>query len=350
MAYTFTKEGRSKFIYLCYRDLDTGEWRNKSLKLRADVEADKRKAEKIAKEHSSREAKVSNIAAGTFVSWVDAYLEEHYANPNSLKRYKHAWSKMLEFLKSKGITHPNQVRFEHAKDYMRARKAEGIAHDTARLEVKHLHFILEEAVRREFADRNVLDQLKVERRPTKPPKPELTLAEIGKIRRHLKNKPEWMTVVLDICSTLGCRFSEAAFTKDDVDFRKGNETVYLTDSKRKPDAPKKRFARAISPEFAAYLKEIFKNRDYTVEKLSGDKNRCFNKELKKVFPNVTSHSFRVSFITRCGRQGVPMQKTMLLVNHSSRLVHQIYSRLNTDDTRSDIRRLKEPSLAPLKTR
>lgn len=349
MAYTFTKK-RSKFIYLCYRDLDTGEWRNKSLKLRGDVEGDKRKAEKIAREHSSREAKVSNIAAGTFTAWVDDYLEEHYSNPNSRKRYKQAWCKILAFLKSKGITHPNQVRFEHGKEYMRERKAGGTAHDTARLEVKHLHFILEEAVRREFADRNVLDQLKVERRPTKPPKPELSLAEIGKIRRHLKNKPEWMTVVLDICSTLGCRFSEAAFTKDDVDFRKGKETVYFTDSKRKSDAVRKRFARAITPRFAAYLKGIFEKRDYTVEKLSGDKNRCFNKELKKVFPNATSHSFRVSFITRCARQGVPMQKTMLLVNHSSRLIHQIYSRLNTEDTRRDIKRVKEPSLVPLKTR
>jgi site-specific recombinase XerD len=349
MAYTLTKK-QTKFIYLCYRDLDTGKWRNKSLKLRGDIEGDKRKAEKIAREHSSREAKVSNIAAGTFTAWVDDYLEEHYSNPNSRKRYKQAWAKILVFLKSKRITHPNQVRFEHGKDYMRERKAGGTAHDSARLEVKHLHFILEEAVRREFADRNVLDQLKVERRPTKPPKPELTLAEIGKIRRHLKNKPEWMTVVLDICSTLGCRFSEAAFTKDDVDFRQGKETVYFTDSKRKSDALRKRFARAITPQFAAYLKEIFKKRDFTVEKLSGDKNGCFNKELKKVFPKVTSHSFRVSFITRCARQGVPMQKTMLLVNHSSRLVHQVYSRLNTEDTRSDIKRVKEPSLAPLKTR
>ena len=348
MAYVFTKK-RSKFLYLAYRDLDSGEWRNKSLKLRGDVEAEKRRAQKIAREQTIQEAKVTPTSTGAFLSWVDTYLAAHYSNPRSLQRYKHAWTKISDFLKSKGITHPRQVRYEHGQEYMAKRKSEGVAHDTARLEVKTLSFIMREACRREYADRNPIAELDIERRPTRPPKPYLTLTDIAKVRRHLEKKPEWMRVVLDICSTLGCRFSEAEFTKADVDFTRGKETVYLTDSKRKANAPRKRFARAITPQFSAYLKEIFKKRDYTVERLTGDKNRCFNQEMKKVFPNATSHSMRVSFITRCHKDGMQMQKVMLLVNHSNELIHKIYSRLGVEDTRQDLKRVKAPSLVPPKT-
>jgi hypothetical protein len=73
-----------------------------------------------------------------------------------------------------------------------------------------------------------------------------------------------------------------------------------------------------------------------------DKNGRINKVLKKAVGS-TFHSLRVTFITRCHRGGLTESEAMRLVNHSSQIVHRIYSRLDVEDARAAQTKIPLPS-------
>ena len=84
-------------------------------------------------------------------------------------------------------------------------------------------------------------------------------------------------------------------------------------------------------------------------RLTGEMNQRFNAVLKGAV-GTTSHSLRVSFISRCHRAGLTEQQAMRLVNHSSRLVHRIYSRLNVEDARQAMQKVPLPPPPPVEKR
>ena len=318
----------SPFHYLDYRDLETGKWRRKSLKLRRDNPAESRRAQKIAEEHSRREAQVGNMAGGNFAVWVPTFLQDNYLNPRSLARYTAAWTKVRAFLKNKGIHHPRQFRWEHVNEYIRERKNQGVQRNTAVLEIKAFGTIMREAVRRDYCERNTVADGRIPKDPAKK-KPVLTVKQLDIIRKHLEKRPQWMGTVFEIQSHLGCRFNECAFCKANVDFKK--KLISMTDSKRKPDDPKRNYLVPLAPTIEKHLRKVFKTQDFTVKPLSGDDNTRFNKELNSVCQGASSHSLRISFVTRCHEVGLPMQMAMCLVNHSSEIIHRVYTRVSIAD-------------------
>ena len=79
-------------------------------------------------------------------------------------------------------------------------------------------------------------------------------------------------------------------------------------------------------------RKIKKNPDY-MKKLASSDNTFFNRVMKEAtgIPKMTSHCNRVTFVTGCHRSGLSERQSKLLVNHSSSLVHDIYSKLNLED-------------------
>lgn len=330
---------KSSFWILKYRDLDSGRWREASTRCRIDDAKDTRRAQRMAEEASKREAQSAPMH-GAFAEWTAAYLESHFANARSKKRYFLAWQRCLEWMRTHGIRHPAEVRYEHAADFMDWRKAQGSSHNTARLELKLFSFVMQEALRREICVKNPLALAKVSRTPSKPKK-ELTLEDFSAARAAFASRAPWMLTVFEICAHLGCRFNEAEFGKDDVDFQQ--KIVWLIDSKRKDGDPRKRYAVPLPESLAAHLREVFKKRPRTSGRLTGDQNRVFNSILKAA-SGATSHSLRVSFVTRCHRAGLSESQAMRLVNHSTRLVHAVYSKLNLDDARAAAALVPPPGL------
>jgi len=335
MATLYAKP-KSPFHYLRYRDLDTGDWRGKSTKLRRDNPAESRRAQKMADEHSRREAQVANLAQGSFAAWVPTFLEDNYTNKRSRVRYTTAWSRVWSFLKNKGVFHPRQFRWDHVGEYLRHRKKDGVSHNTARLEIKAFGTIMREAVRREYCDKNPISEGKITKEQPKP-KRAFTAGELAKLRTHLRKRPKWMLTVFEIQHQLGCRFNECSFSRDAVDFKRG--TILMTDSKRSPTHPRRQYLVPMPKPLRTFLQTLFKKQDFTVKPLSGDDNTRFNKELRAVCPNTTSHSFRVSFVTRCHQVGISESVAMRLVNHSSREIHQIYSKLQFEDVQREAKKL-----------
>jgi hypothetical protein len=252
------KKKRSPYWYIQFRDLDTGAWKSESTKLRVDSDTDTRKAQKLADKKTRDEQQLVPKVGGDFMSWVPVYLEKHYTNPHSLKRYQAAWIPVSTWLRENKLKHPHHIRYQHAQEYMDWRKSEdggATSHNTARLELKFFASVMAEARRREITDRDPFKDAKISKEAAAQ-KRELTDAEIDKINAVMKTKPSWMGVVFQIQINLGCRFNEARIPKEHFNFKGKPCCVIIEDSKRKPTDPRKRFEVPIHEDFVPYLKKI----------------------------------------------------------------------------------------------
>lgn len=342
MAYVKKRSG-SKWLTIRYRDIDTGVWRDETTGFLKDNPDDRRKAEKEALRRSVLEKKISPQRVGDFSTWVPEYMASHYQNQNTLLRNTYAWENLQEWFKLNKIRHPRQIRYEHIQQYMTWKKSKDKpgkdGHNTARLEIFCLGFLMNEAIVREYAEMNPVYLKPIQKHPQRI-KEELSEDEMRELQVAYKAKPsKWMSIVFEIMINIGCRFSESRFLKSRVDFKK--PSILMEDTKRKPNDPKKFFAIPITKEFAEYLEKMTWTDGYSVPPLNRSMNENFNSVIKKKC-GTTSHSCRVTFITRCHRAGLTEMQTMALVNHSDRLVHRIYSRLNVTDSAKALSMVRPP--------
>jgi len=344
------RKKRSPYWWIQFRDLDTGEWREENTKWRTDSPEDTRKAQKLAAHKKSEEDQVRSKPGGDFISWVPAYLQRHYENPRTLKRAKINWSHISTWLQENKLRHPRHIKYRHSNEYMEWRLEQGktggkkVGHNTVRGEVKFFSSIITEAQRMELVDGNPIALARIHKVPPAE-KREITTAEMKKIQKALNSKPSWMSVVFQIQINIGCRFSEAWIPKSRVNLSGKQPSIWIEDSKRKPTDPDKLYEVPITKEFAAYMKTIKWVDDYTVAPLTYS-NQAFNKFLAETC-GVTSHCCRVSFVTRCHRDGIPEAMAMKLVNHSQSLVHSVYRKLKVADAAVHLKKLTPPP-PPLK--
>ena len=212
------------------------------------------------------------------------------------------------------------------------------------MEVKFISFLLSEAIRREYADRNVIALARIELDPAKVKK-ELTDEDIQAARRAFANDKDrpWMAVAFEILMNLGCRFTESRIARDRINFEAG--TIQIADSKRQPTDPRKFFMVPMSESLATYLKRIPWYDGFTLPEFAPPRDRTMGRDFNRVLyraTGATSHSCRVTFISRCHRAGLSEMEAMRLVNHSTRMVHRIYSRMNVEDARASL--LRVPAL------
>ena len=332
------KVKRSPYWYVRYRDVHSGKLIQKNTKLRAADRTDTKAAMRIRDKHSTDEAKVAPSRADEFLAWVPEFLQKHYKNENSKKRYLYAWDWVSQWLVEKNIRHPAEIKYAHAEEYIDWRTGKGVSHNTARLEMKFLSSLVTTAIRREIVTANPMAAYKVGTSGTKE-KPDLTDADIKAARLAFKTKPAWMSVALEICLNLGCRFNESSIPKSRINFQLMEITI--CDSKRKPGDKRKLFTVPITKAFSEYLEKLPFENGLTVPALDGVMNQRFNETMRAAC-GATSHSCRVAFISRCHRAGLSEMEAMRLVNHSQSLVHQIYSRLSSEDVRPALTKVKPP--------
>jgi site-specific recombinase XerD len=337
------KTKKSPYWILRRRDPQTGDWRDSSTGLRHAIAADTQAARRLAHKASQEEQKLVFRAKdpGHFARWVPDYLAHHYDRASTRRRAEIAWANLAAFLTEKRLTHPRQVRYEHAEEFMQWRKAQGVGQNTARMEAKFLAFLLNEAMRREYVERNVIALAKIRLAPVKV-KPDLTTHLLAAGRAGFAERPAWMRHVFEIMMATGCRFSEASMPLTQIDFER--DILYVSDAKRQDTDPRKLYPVPLPPALRPLLEALrASGAKRTAPALTREDNRRFNIILKQA-TGATSHSLRVSFISRCHRAGLSEMQAMRLVNHSSQLVHRIYSRLSVEDMRSAMLRL--PAVLP----
>ena len=349
MAY-LRKRKRSPFWYMRFRDLDSGLWREECTKLRHDDQKQSAQAHREMTKRTTAEGRVGPVEKGEdFSAWVPGYIEQHYSNPRTKLRSTYFWIQVGGWIAGKGLRHPRQLKYEHAALYMTERIAAGGSHNTAREEVKFLGFLMNEAIRREYAERNAIGLARIGKSPPKEKK-ELTDADIQETRRAFAKKRgirgSWMATTFELMIHLGCRFSETRIRRERIDWER--QTIQMEDSKRNPDDPRKWFTSPMSEALGKFLKTITWHDGFTIPEFKGPRDRTMMRDFNAVMKETvgaTSHSCRVTFISRCHRAGLSESEAMNLVNHSTRMIHRIYSRLNVEDARNALGRV--PLLPPM---
>jgi hypothetical protein len=342
------RHARSPYWYLRKREPDGGKWTEQTTGLRADDPADTRKAQRLADAASIKEKATRGTDNPAFVVWVPAFIAAHGARKaaGTARRMVIVWQALRQFLASEGIIYPRQIRYAHGEKYIVWRKktplhGRAVGHNTALLEIKFLSQLLNEAVRREYVETNQLVHLGIARAPQKI-KPELTDDQIRTLLERSRSEPKWLERCIWIATYTGCRFSECAIESSHVDIIHG--TITLTDAKRQQTDPRKLFTVPLPIELLHIFAEMHRNVETVTCRLSQDKNGRINYFFRQCGVPASFHSLRVTFITRCHRGGLTESQAMALVNHSSSLVHRLYSRLGVEDKRAARSRVTLPSL------
>ena len=131
----------------------------------------------------SRRRRLLLITPANFALGFLEYMASHYQRASTHKRMMAAWETISEWLNLRNLQHLARFGMNTLRTYMHWRKATAM-HNTARLELKFFSFVLNEAIRREYCERNALAQAKVERQAP-PEKPELSDAMMITARQAL---------------------------------------------------------------------------------------------------------------------------------------------------------------------
>ena len=314
--------------------MDDGVRRNKSTGFRTDDPGQTLKARALRAQMEGKELTRTDRALmeGGWDAWVPQYLQRHCQTALTLERYSGDWKWLALWLQTRRYHSPRAITYRNALDYIdwrtgyRKRSGKTAGRNTAIMELKLFSMILGEAVRLGYADANPLVSLKV--RADKPAKkPELTDKEIGKIRKALREEPEWMQVAFEIALHTGCRLRETRIPLKCVDL--GEEKITFP-------SPKGGEERAFSVPLPTALRPLFerlrrKGRRFTLEFPFQPSRRWQQFFIKRKLPHLCFHCLRVTYVNRLRRAGVPREAAMRMVNHSSELVHRVYQREKVED-------------------
>ena len=327
------RKNKSPFWFIQFIDAD-GTRRNKSTGLRADDQGETVKARALRAQMEAKELNrtAGEMSGGGWDTWVLQYLDRHCESPRTLERYKGNWQWLAFWLQAKRYHSPRAITYRNALEYIdwrttyKKKTGKTVGRNTAIMELKLLAMIMGEAVRLGHADANPLVSLKL-RRDKAAKKPELSDAEIIKIRKALKDEPEWMELAFEIALHTGCRLRETRIPVGCIDFAENKITF---------PSPKGGESRAFSVPMPAALRPRFEKLKRSKKKFALEfpfqpSRRWQQFFIKLKLSHLCFHCLRVTYVNRMRRAGVPREAAMRLVNHSSELIHQIYQREKVED-------------------
>ena len=328
------RDKKSPFWYIKYKALD-GRWLAKSTRFRHGKLEETRKARELVAQHTLEETRRSPRRE-LWSSWVPDYITTRYRGA-TLRRAGDCWKSLSRYFSDRGILAPQDLYYRAVIEYLPWRKRKR-AHNTALLELRLLSILCDEAIRRGIISRNPASKLGIKRERGRE-KPELTNEQIKLIRAALEKEPVWMSHAFEIALHSGCRLSETALFKNDIDESRGT----IRFRKTKGDKP---FTAPLSPEIRQRLRDLCQSTSENVPifVLPADAARQFHRFFKKLNNcRLTFHSTRVTVASRLARSGYPLSKACRLLNHSSTLVHQMYIRLQPADVADAFDHLKYDS-------
>jgi len=322
-----------------------GNWRCENTGLRYDSPADTKKAKILAAERSYLETQSRPLKLADGWMWVPKWLCA-MSKGKSLECYQLRWRHLARFLAVKKIGHPRALRHEHGQHYLewrmehaRPRSGKPISRNTAIAEVKLLKCIMEQAVARDLAERNVLDGLKL-RKDDAAEKPEITIEEQKRIETALIKEPRWMQRSWAIAMATGCRLRETRLHPRQINMSAG--TIDFPSPK---GGRKKAYAIPMPAAIKPLCAEIVRGKKHAFD-FPFQPSRQWGLFFARLeLSHLCFHCSRVTFITRLARAGAPLAVAMRLVNHASTAIHRIYQRVRLDDLDGWADRVSPPALS-----
>ena len=345
------KNPRSPFWQLKYKDVD-GKWVEKSTKYRHGVGTETREARKVCARHTEREQSMGPRSE-RWASWVPEFLASRYEEDSaSLRNSIKAWKALNQFFVTKAIETPAQVKREHCYEFFAWRtRTKGVSgrskpagHNTARLELKYLSILCDEALEREYMLRNPAHKLGIPKHAPKVERPEMDDDFIRKVWAALlaDKAPEWMELSFQIALHFGCRISETAPLCSDVNLEA--DEIHFRGVKNGED-----FTAPIPAAIKPLLAQLVARKGQHIFELPASAPRIWHRffkktGLKKELAGVSFHSTRVTVVSRMAKNpNVKSDMARAAVNHSSELVHRQYQRWRPRDVADALSSLQIPA-------
>lgn len=321
MAFHYIRKG-SPYYWIKFRKPD-GTRSAKSSGIKVEHKGGLRRVKTMVAEMSAEEQmQQDEECSALFDEWVLSWLDYQYTNPNTLTRYKNAWTHISSFLKKRGIQHPNEVSYQMCHEYMRVR-SEHCTWNTALTELRVLGAIEQEAVRRGYIPANPCSRLRLGRRNTKE-KREITNEEMEYIESQIHLAPEWMQKAWLVGRKQGCRLSEVKVKMSDVHEDQGIILFHVKGGKIHP-AP---LHNDLLPTVKLCREQ---GREYLVD-LPIYASKLIIQWLRNIgVEDISFHCLRVTVVTQLARAGYSESQVMEYVGHCSEMVHAIYRKLKPAD-------------------
>jgi integrase len=243
----------------------------------------------------------------------------------------------MSYLKEKEITQPSALKREHIDQYFDWRKRRKGGRNTAIHEIKFLKQVMDEAVRRGYANANPASNLKLKKSVQKE-KSVWSDEEISLVMGELEQRDKfgWMHVsfLMGLYQAVRLRQSQVPISR--IDFRR--RLITYPGIIVKGGRP---FSHPIDPDFYPILEKLVEYR-----RRQGKSNICDIPEGKGAtppsvlwrqfltefgLPHLSHHGLRATWITRAALAGINEAQARRFVNHASTQVHQIYQKIQSDD-------------------
>ena len=342
----FARTGRSMW-YVAYEDPTTLMRVNKVTPYPLVMPDGKKRAydfaAKLAATDEFRESRSEVWAA-----WVEPHLVQRYKRmPVTLSRYMTSWRYVRTFLIEKKIPGPRAVTIQTVRDFIDWRTAQtkrsgkSVSHNTAVMDVKMFQIVLNEAMRRDWIQKNPAKEVGVSRTAAKK-KREISDDEMARILVALdakvKEEPDaaWMRIAWEIARWQGCRLSETQIDLTrQVNFEDETITFHAKGRNGEPHV----FETKLHPGLKPFLLDMVqRKKTFTCRfpKMGVCRAGAASKIFRRFFDglglrDISFHCTRVTVITKLARAGTPISQAMAYVGHADEEVHRIYQKLKARD-------------------
>lgn len=313
----------------------------------------RRKALALAYEKSKAARADKDVGgADRWERWGDDFIRDRYrGRTKTLDRMLGAWRQWMQFCAEEAIRVPRALDYNAVLRFITWRRAQvkpsgrNVSKNTALCDVRVMSVVMREALRRGFADTNHCEKLGIAKDTAKQ-KPEITDAEIARIRAQLAARPAWMQTCFEIALHQGCRLTETSVPLGAIDLQR--QTITFSAKGRRGE--KHVFTTSLHPALRPMVEEMQRKkqeRTCVLPQMAAKEWHTFFKEIK--LPHLCFHCTRVTVITRMARAGVPISQAMAFVGHASETIHRIYQRLATGDLAKAVAALSFPGSATPQT-
>jgi Phage integrase SAM-like domain len=335
---------RGDIYWIAFRNA-TGKRILKSTGLRHSNPAERVNVKRLCAEMTLQEQLQSPAtAAAANWDWVEAWMATKWGTQTStLSIYRSRWRRLAEWLLAIDVPGPVNLTREHCLAYVEWRIGHSVSRNTAVLDLKLMHQVLGEAVRRGYIKTNPAEKLGLKHGPAVREKRAWTDKELATVDSELKERDRfgWMRVTFLLGRYQAARLRQCAATLDDIHLEWQPPTIYYP-------APKggeaKAYSQPIDKRLLTDLSEIVNHRRSigatTLCDIPFDASvqwRQFLDELR--ITGVSHHSLRATWVTKAALSGIPESVAQRFSNHSSNTVHRIYQRFTSADMATMLERL-----------
>jgi integrase len=344
MASTYLRKD-SPFIWIRFKDAN-GKWQGKNTGYRQKNVGDRHQAQRLAMEKSLEEMNQNGASPNSGGwEWVMGWLSARFnAQGRTFDLYRKQYWKLNEYLQAKDIKHPSMLSREAVLAYVDWRcspstraKWQNPNHtkrDSAIKELSLLGQIMDEAIRRGYADKNPARRLGI-KQAKRAEKVAWSEAEIETVGATLEARDRygWMHVTFLMGLHQAARLRQAQIPLAAIDFER--RVIDYPDASVKGG---KGFSQPISPAFNPILQKIVAHRKAigksTLCDIPDQHERPASMQWRDLFvslglPHLCHHGLRVTWATHAALSGMPEAVAKRFCNHCgpNSTVHAVYQRI-----------------------